>query len=214
MQCCNQEGTPAEDELFAAGALKEEMKALEKSPQPVAPEEESEGDTIEDLLRQLHSHDWKPRESARWQLVTMRDVSVFPLMHALEDADWHVRWEAATALRDIADPRSAPALVRALRDRRFGIRWLASDGLIALREAALPPLLQELVRSGDSVLLRGGAHHVLRDLVRGHVSREVANMLLPVVDALESIEPSVTVPVVARRALEQLPARIRRKASI
>lgn len=200
--------------MLAAGALKEEMKVIEKSPQTVAPEEESEGETIEDLLHELHSHDWKRRESARWQLETMRDLSVFPLMHALEDADWHVRWEVARALRDIADPRSAPALVRALRDRRFGVRWLASDGLIALREAALPPLLQELVRSGDSVLLREGAHHVLRDLIRGHVSREIASILLPVVDALESIEPSVTVPLVARRALEQLPARIRRKASI
>lgn len=189
------------------------MKVLNKDPQPVAPEEEGDGETVEELLKELHGHDWKRRENARWQLETMRDVSVFPLMHALEDPDWHVRWEAAKALRDIADPRSAPALVRTLRDRRFGVRWLASDGLIALGEAALPALLKELVHSGDSVLLRNGAHHVLRDLARGHVSREIVNILLPVIEALESIEPSVTVPVVARTALDQLPARVRRKAS-
>jgi hypothetical protein len=199
--------------MVLAGALKEEMKVLNKGPQPVAPEEEGDGETVEELLKELHGHDWKRRENARWQLETMRDVSVFPLMHALEDPDWHVRWEAAKALRDIADPRSAPALVRTLRDRRFGVRWLASDGLIALGEAALPALLKELVHSGDSVLLRNGAHHVLRDLARGHVSREIVNILLPVIEALESIEPSVTVPVVARTALDQLPARVRRKAS-
>ena len=190
------------------------MTALKKEPTEVVPENEDAGETIDDLLRHLHSHDWKLRENARWQLEMRRDVSVFPLMDALSDGDWHVRWEAAKALRDIADPRSAPALVKALRDRRFGVRWLASDALIGLGDASLPALLNGLVHEGDSLLLREGAHHVLRDLVRGHVSREIADILSPVIEALENIEPSITTPVAARRALDQLPARVLRKATV
>ena len=189
------------------------MQALKKDARSVAPEDEAGGETIEQLLTELHSHDWKQREHARWQLVTLRDLAVFPLIDALEDPDWHVRWEAAKALHDIADARAAPALVKALRDKRFDVRWLASDALIALREAGLPPLLSALVHHGDSILLRNGAHHVLRDLSRGHVSRDIVEILKPVVVALESIEPSMTVPLAAQKVLDQLPARIRKKAA-
>ena len=140
------------------------MRVLEEAPR--SPEGEAGDGIIEDILAQLRSHDWMRREHARWQLVTLREAAVFPLIDALEDPDWHVRWEAAKALHDIADPRAAAALVKALRDRRFGVRWLASDALIALRENSLPPLLSALVHHGDSILLRNGAHHVLRDLSR------------------------------------------------
>jgi HEAT repeat protein len=189
------------------------MRVSKKDTSPVAPEDEGSNITVEELLTRLHSHDWKRRERARWQLVTLREMAVFPLIDALEDPDWHVRWEAAKALHDIADPRAAPALVRALRDRRFGVRWLASDALIALREAALPALLDALAHHGDSVLLRAGAHHVLRDLSRGHVSRDVVEIIRPVIVTLESMEPSVAVPVAAQKALDQLPARVRKKAA-
>jgi len=188
------------------------MQASKKEERDAVPEHEEGGETVDELLEQLHSHDGEKRERARWQLVTLRSVGVFPLIDALEDPDWHVRWEAAKALHDIADPRAAPALVRALRDRRFGVRWLASDALIALKEASLPALLGALVHQGDSVLLRNGAHHVLHDLNRGHVSREMAAVLRPVIEALESIEPSVTAPVAAQKALDELPKRIFRKA--
>ena len=93
------------------------------------------------------------------------------------------------------------------------MRWLASDALIALREAGLPPLLSALVRHGDSILLRNGAHHVLHDLSRGHVSRDIVEILKPVVVALESIEPSMAVPLAAQKVLDQLPARIRKKVA-
>jgi HEAT repeat protein len=189
------------------------MRVSKKDARPVEPEDEAGEETIEQLLAQLYSHDWKTRERARWQLVTLRDLAVFPLIDALEAPDWHVRWEAAKALHDIADARAAPALVKALRDRRFGVRWLASDALIALREASLPSLLSALVHHGDSILLRNGAHHVLRDLSRGHVSREIVEILRPVVVALESIEPSMAVPLVAQKALDELPVRVRRKAA-
>ena len=190
------------------------MQALKERTRPAVPEDEGGGSTVNQLIEQLHSHDWKLREHARWQLVTLRELAVFPLIDALEYPDWHVRWEAAKALHDIADARAAPALVRALRDRRFGVRWLASDALIALREAGLPALLEALIHNGDSIFLRNGAHHVLSDLSRGHVSREIAEILKPVVKALEGVESSMVVPLAARGALDELPKRVRRRAAV
>jgi HEAT repeat protein len=178
----------------------------------VVSESEEYGDTVNELLLNLHSHEWKVRQSARWRLVTLRDLAVFPLMDALQDPDWHVRWEAAKALHDIADPRAAPALILALRDRRFAVRWLASNALIALGEASLPALLEALVHDADSLWLREGAHHVLRDLMRGHVRGDVSETVKPVVDALEKVEPTAVVPFAARKALDALPKRVRRKA--
>jgi HEAT repeat protein len=172
-----------------------------------------EGETVNELLARLQSHDGVVRERARWGLVALRELAVFPLVDALQDLDWHVRWEAAKALHDIGDPRSAPALVQTLRDRRFGVRWLASDALIALGEAALPALLDALVHNADSLWLREGAHHVLRDLTRGHLNREISEIVKPVLSTLEAVEPSATVPFAAQRALGMLPKRVRRKAS-
>jgi HEAT repeat protein len=198
--------------MIRAGVSEEEMQAQQKSPRPAGSEGEQGRESINQLLAELHSHDFGRREGARWQLVAMREAAVPSLSDALEDPDWHVRWEAAKALGDIGDPKSATALVKALRDRRFGVRWLASDALIALKEASLPPLFEALERNGDSVLLRNGAHHVLVDLTRGHVSREVTDIIRPVLKALESMEPSIAVPFTAKKALEDLPRRIRRQA--
>ena len=88
---------------IAAGVSEGEMQTSKKA----APEEEEGEITINQLMAQLHSHDFKRRESARWQLVALRELAVFPLIDALEDPDWHVRWEAAKALHDIADSASS-----------------------------------------------------------------------------------------------------------
>ncbi|HUS83029.1 MAG TPA: hypothetical protein VM013_07255 [Dehalococcoidia bacterium] len=54
---------------------------------------------------------------------------------------------------------------------------------------------------------------MLRDLSRGHVSREIAKILKPVIAALESIDPSIAVPLAAQKALEESPKRILRTAA-
>jgi HEAT repeat protein len=123
------------------------------------------------------------------------------LITALRSPSHTVRWEAAKALSELADPASAPALVQALTDERFDVRWLAALGLIALRQAGLVPLLDALEHaSWDRVLLRDGARHILRAQLGG----PYGSVLAPVVAALEGPEPGVTVPLSAYRALGAL----------
>lgn len=156
--------------------------------------------TISSLVADLASHDGQVRERARQCLVDIGGPAVALLIEALGDPNSQVRWEAAKALGQIADPVAAPALVKALRDKGFAIRWLAAEGLIALGSKGLVPLLRALIERSDSVWLRQGAHHVLHDLV-GRVPEEV---LQPVLAALEGVEPSLEVPLAAETALDAL----------
>ena len=78
------------------------------------------------------------------------------MVELLKHPDHEVRWEAARALGEIADPRAAPALVVTLEDEGFDIRWLAAEGLIALGPVGLAPLLEALAEKANSVYLTGG----------------------------------------------------------
>jgi len=160
-------------------------------------------DEIQLLIADLASEDWRTRQEARHSLVRLGSRAVAPLIKALGESNnsyWALRWEAAKALGEIADPVAAPALLRALEDERDGIRWLAAEGLIAMGRGGLLPLLEALVHRSDSGRLRAGAHHVLRQWVE----RDPQGIIIPVLKALEDIEPVIQVPPAAQAALDAL----------
>ena len=157
-------------------------------------------ETINSLVAELGDGDGLVRERARLTLVYIGEPAVASLIEALTDSRQSVRWEAAKALSDIADPAAAPALVVALEDRVFDIRWLAAKGLIAIGYKSIVPLLKALIGRPDSVWLRQGAHHVLKELVAG----ELEHVLNPVITALEGPESAVEVPVIAGVVLNML----------
>jgi len=156
--------------------------------------------TISLLTARLSAKDGLERESARWFLVAIGNPAVAPLIELLEARNKQVRWEAAKALADIADPEAADALVKALEDKVFDVRWLAAEGLINLGREGLVPLLQALIERSDSPWLRDAAHHVLHDIAVG----ELEELLQPVIDSLEDVEPVIETPLAARAALERL----------
>jgi HEAT repeat protein len=158
--------------------------------------------TINSLVSDLGSKDGLVRESARRSLVDVGQPAVGILIKSLAHRSRQVRWEAAKTLGQIADPAAAVPFVKALEDDEFSVRWLAAKGLIALKSKSLPPLLRALTKRSDSDFLLHGAHHVLHDLVRRGVQKEV---LQPLLAALEDVEPSLEVPLAARAALEALP---------
>jgi HEAT repeat protein len=155
---------------------------------------------INPLLDMLASKDGIQRRNAREQLVVIGKPAVPHLMNVLQSPNERVRWEAAKALGEIRDPLGAPALVQALEDEESAIRWLAATGLIAIGRASLIPLLEALETRSNSVWMREGAHHVLHTLIRDGGSDDA----LPVLEALEDIEPAVEVPVAAYYALKKL----------
>jgi HEAT repeat protein len=155
---------------------------------------------IEPLLRQLASRDGVQRRRAREELVEIGEPAIPHLMTTLGSPSERARWEAAKALGEMHMPTAAPALVHALQDEESAIRWLAATGLIRIGRESLRPLLEALEQHANSVWLREGAHHVLHMLIRDGVADET----IPVLHALEDIEPAVEVPVAAYYALRKL----------
>jgi HEAT repeats len=152
------------------------------------------------LIQTLGSHDGVERRQARQRLVALGRHVTMPLTELLTSSNPHARWEAAKALVELRDPRAAPALVQALEDDNFAVRWLAAGALVALGRDALIPLLEALERGSDSVWMREGAHHVLHTLIRDGVADEA----LPVLEALQDIEPVLEVPIAAYNVLLEL----------
>jgi HEAT repeat protein len=159
--------------------------------------------TIASLVDALASTDGVERHTAREQLEETGRPAVPFLLRALQSPSEHARWEAAKALGKITDPSAAPALVRTLEDEKAAVRWLAATALISLGRDALVPLLRGLEGNSDSIWFRDGAHHVLRSLIRDGVADEA----IPVLEALENLEPCIEAPIAAYHVLEDLRGR-------
>jgi HEAT repeat protein len=161
--------------------------------------------SIEALLTDLGNHDGLTRQQARIKLVRIGEPAVEALIRALKIPNEYVHWEAAKALSQIGSPRSTQALVEALKDDQFSIRWLAAEGLITIGQNSLKPLLQALMQDPKSKRLREGAHHVLYDLVhQGLLSPAERSQVMPVLTALNDVEPAVAVPRAVHQALQKL----------
>jgi HEAT repeat protein len=91
-----------------------------------------------------------------------------------------------------------PALITALGDEQFDVRWLASEALLAVGGGAVRPLLRVLMERPGVVWLRESAHHVLYELTRQSDYCE----LTPVLEALEGMVPAIEVPWAAKQALD------------
>jgi len=153
------------------------------------------------LIGNLGSGDAMVRKRTREQLVERGGLEVTrALVGELVDPRQHVRWEAAKALAAIADPVAAPALMDALEDRDEDVRWVAGEGLIALGTVGLTTVLSGLTKRAESLNYCQAAHHVLHDL-KSHVHTEV---IIPVLQSLETPEPAVTAPAAALSALMAL----------
>lgn len=162
---------------------------------------------VESLMADLASERGLTRQRARATLIAIGKPAVGPLITLMDDPRRPIRWEAAKALGEIADPAAAPVLVNALEDKGIGVRWLAGEGLIGMGRGGLRPLLQALVHHSDSEWLREGAHHVLRGLTREGMSEDdMTEIVLPVLRRLEGVEPTITVPRAAEAALDALDA--------
>jgi HEAT repeat protein len=157
-------------------------------------------DNIDSLIADLNCDDTMRCQHARRALVAMGERAVGPLTEALSSKKHWVRWEAAKALGQIGSPTAIESLIGALEDAEADVRWLAAEGLIAIGREALAPLLAALVEHADSLLLREGAHHVFYDTHRASLHE----ILRPVMRELEGPEPSVEVPLAAKKVLAEL----------
>ncbi len=155
---------------------------------------------MEALVKDLTCDNVIKCQNARRTLVSIGHDAVPWLVEALGNKREWVRWEATKALGQIADPAATDALIKALQDDMFDVRWLAAEGLIAIGKKAVPPMLRDLIANPSSTWLREGVHHVLHDMDRG----DWDEILKPVMAALDSFEPSLEVLPAAKIALDAI----------
>jgi HEAT repeat protein len=180
------------------------MQESEEQTSGVGAEQDTKADidTLNLLVAKLAGSDGEERERARRLLVAIGSPAVARLVESLESPKKQVRWEAAKALADMADPAAAEALVKALEDKIFDVRWLAAEGLIKLEQVGIVPLLKALLEHSDSPWLRIGAHHVLHDLVVKDLN--LKELLQPIIDSLEDPESAIETPLIAKTVLDKL----------
>jgi HEAT repeat protein len=156
--------------------------------------------TIRSLVIDLGSKDGLVRVRARRAIVTIGSKAIPALEEALKSENQWLRWEAAKALGQIGDPAAVQALIKALEDVMFDVRWLAAEGLITIGIQALKPLMQQLAQNSDSLWLREGVHHILHDIHK----KDIQSATQPVLQALEDVEAPLEVPFAVESALKSL----------
>ncbi len=156
---------------------------------------------LDSLINGLSSADRGIRKQARERLTQEGEAAIPSLVDVLQNGNRDSRVDAAKILGMFKNPLAAPGLIRALEDEDFGVRWSAMDALIALEQASLPPLIQELMNRFSSVRLREGARRILRVLnEQNNLDEPFQRVLL----ALEGIQPEVEVPWAAEAAWKSL----------
>ena len=152
------------------------------------------------LVRGLDGSGPVSSQEARRELVAMGEPVATLLLEALRSPNAQTRWEAAKGLGELALPPTAGGLVDALCDEDGGVRWVASEALIAIGVPALDPLLHALMKHSEDAWLCEGAHHVLTALP----ASPARAVIRPVVSALEGQAKQVAVLPAASQALEEL----------
>jgi HEAT repeat protein len=152
------------------------------------------------LLKDLESKNGITRQRARHQLVKIGK----PVLNYLSDLNSspkeYIRWEALKILSQIPDPDSIPILVNALDDENFDVRWLAAEGLIHIGSESIIPLLEFLVINSDSVFVKEGVHHVLKEFEKNKIYEDKFNLL----NLLEDFAPASTIATTADEIIKSL----------
>jgi HEAT repeat protein len=164
------------------------------------------GTDLKSLMEMLAGKDSATRQKARNSLVALGKPAVSSLTRVLRNSKSdHVRWEAAKTLGAIGDAGAIPSLVKALEDSNSDVTWLAAEALRNFKKVAWPQLLRALINSKpDSVLLRQGAHHVLRKQKEDGFN----DLLSTLRTALESSTASESTPFAASNLLKRMKTKL------
>ncbi len=126
------------------------------------------------------------------------------LIAELVDPRKQVRWEAAKALSEIGDSVAALPLVHAMDDEDADVAWVAAEGVAGMGEPGLLAVLSGLTRASRSGAFCKAAHHSLREFLKRGTRNQVVE---PVFEALDGVEPKLSAPIAAYEALQKLRVR-------
>jgi len=156
---------------------------------------------VPSLVNKLSNPDAFIRTDARDALSCIGPPALPELLNAMANANTQLRWQIIKIFDCIQDPSTIPILMNHLKNESAEIRWAASNALINFRREVIPPLLDGLTHDFGSLWFRQSAHHILRVLSNNGLLTPAERQ---VYQALDDIEPSVSVPWAAVKALQAL----------
>lgn len=156
-------------------------------------------DTVDPLVDVL-GDDRLVANAATEALVEIGPPAVPALNETLSSRNSQVRWHAAKALSEIADPRATRPLINVLDDENSGVRWLAAEGLVAIGPQVVGPLLEELANRSVGARFRQSTYHVLNKVAAD--SEENEAWLRSLAQRVRRT-PREDLPVLARQALSE-----------
>ncbi len=130
------------------------------------------------LALALKDDQWEARRIAariagaglRAAMESAKDARLSLIIRALGDADWHVRYEAASAFARNQDAPNCAALLRAVGDRNTHVALLAIDQLSRCQAAPASEVARVLGKLARAPSERAGlAHSGVTALLQGHV---------------------------------------------
>ena len=115
------------------------------------------------LVLAFHDPAKDVRAAAAAALASIGLAAIGPLIGALADGNWVVRYRAAEALGSLRDGRSVTALIQALEDGRDHVRYMAAKGLGNLGERRASGPLSAAV-ADENAFVRRAAKEALASL--------------------------------------------------
>ena len=158
---------------------------------------------IQELVDQLASNDPGERLKARSKLIAMGEVAVDQIVEAFGSDQQPLRWEAANCLRKIGSPQAIPALIVEIEEADADVGWLAAEGLVAIGEKSLIPVLASLTSTHHKEI--GQYYQNARHIIRTFACNEKYHLILQqLLLAFDKSEPQIGVPRAAFEAMQQL----------
>lgn len=129
---------------------------------------------------------------------TIAYADIGPFIAALHNpmATEAERIDACHALGKSDSEVSIAALIGALGDESFAVRWAAAEMLLVIGYPTVRPLLRELISNASEFTFKG-AYHVLSRLA----DPETHSLVQPVLKAMHGSGANMAVPVAAAEAL-------------
>jgi hypothetical protein len=158
------------------------------------------------LVNDLGSKDGIVRQKARNALVQIGLPAMESLIVAFETKkNAYAHWEAAKAISTIGGPEAVRPLLHALSDDDFSIRWIATEGLIAVGGIALESLAKVLVLEETPPFFYESSHHFIHDLVsKKIIDEETITQIEPLLKAFSKTASTQLVSQEAARFLDWL----------
>ncbi len=166
------------------------------------PNQSHENVDIHAAVDDLSSTNATTRHDANLKLSSIGEPAIPYLLPMLKfSRSKNTRKEVVKILGKIKDHESIDALILAMRDDNYEVRWDAAESLISIGSASILPLLNHLVDHFESHSLRDGARHILRS-IRGNDNCE--DPLEKLFHALDGIGPVEQIPWLANEAISQM----------